>query len=135
MKQKYYKTQLLIICIIILGLIFTVKQFDQYRQAMNQNHILSEKVIKQNCHAAPRMKSTVWINSNKKIYSIEIPYEECVNYPVGNYIKTFYNMNNDEFIYKTKTPKYSKNIVLLIICLLIALLPWQYISKKWFRIS
>ncbi|KFF27266.1 hypothetical protein [Chryseobacterium vrystaatense] len=132
MKQKFYKSQILIIFIIILGLGLTLKQFDQYKQAMNENNILNEKVIKQNCHSAPRMKSTVWINANKKVYSIEVPYDKCVNYPIGSYIKAFYSANNDEFIYEVTTPKYSKNIVLLVICLLIALLPWRYINKKWF---
>ena len=135
MIQKYYKNQILIIGIIVLGLLFTIKQFIEYNDTINEDNIFITKIIKQNCHAAPRMKSTVWINFNKKIYSIGIPYNECVNYPIGDNIKVLYNKNNDEFIYKVKNPKYLKNIFLLGIFLLISLLPWQYINEKFFKRS
>ncbi|KPE49787.1 hypothetical protein [Chryseobacterium indologenes] len=133
MIKKYYKNQVLIIVIIVLGLLFTIKQFIEYNDTINTDNIFITKIIKQNCHAAPRMKSTVWINFNEKIYSIGIPYNECVNYPIGNNIKVLYNKNNDEFIYKVENPKYLKNIILLGIFLIISFLPWQYINEKLFK--
>lgn len=135
MIDKYYKNQILIIFIIALGLLFTIKQFIEYNNTVREDNIFITKIIKQNCHAAPRMKSTVWINFNKKIYSIGIPYNECVNYSVGDNIKVLYNMDNDKFIYITKNPKYLKNVVLLGTFLLIFLLPWQYINEKLFKRS
>lgn len=133
MINKYYKNQILIICVIILGLLFTVKQFMEYNETVNEDNIFITKIIKQNCHAAPRMKSTIWINFNKKIYSVGIPYNECVNYPVGDNIKVLYNKNHDEFIYRVKKPKYLTNIVILGIFLLVSFLPWRYINEKLFK--
>lgn len=130
MIQKYYKNQILIICIIVLGLLFTLKRFIEYTDTIKENNVLITKIIKQNCHAAPRMRSTVCINFNKKTYSVGIPYEECVNYAIGNNIRVLYDRNNDIFIYRVENSKYLKNIVLLGIFLLISLLPWQYINDK-----
>jgi hypothetical protein len=130
MIQKYYKNQILIIFIIVLGLLFTIKRFIEYTDTVKENNFFITKIIKQNCNAAPRMISTVWINFNKKTYSVGLPYEECVNYPVGNNIRVLYDRNNDTFIYRVENSKYLKNIVLLGIFLLISLLPWQYINDK-----
>jgi hypothetical protein len=135
MIKKYYKNQIVIIFIIILGLLFTIKQFIEYNDTIKNNNVFITKIIKQNCHAAPRMKSTIWINFNKKTYSVGIPYNECVNYPVGESIQVLYNKNNDKFIYRVKNPKYLKNIVLLGMFLLISFLPWQYINEKLFKRS
>lgn len=130
MIKKYYKKQILIIIIIILGLIFTVKQFMEYNETIKNDNVIITRIVKQNCHAAPRMKSTIWINFNKKTYSVGIPYSECVNYPVGDNIKVLYNLRNDIFIYRVDNPKYLKNIVLMGVFLLISFLPWQYINGK-----
>ncbi|PKF74189.1 hypothetical protein CW752_09665 [Chryseobacterium sp. PMSZPI] len=130
MIQKYYKNQILIICVILLGLLFTIKQLIEYNDTVNGGNNYTTKIIKQNCHAAPRMKSTIWINFNEKTYSVGIPYNECVNYSVNDKIEVLYNKNNDEFIYRVKNPKYLKNIILLGIFLLIFLLPWRYINEK-----
>lgn len=133
MAQKYYKNQILVIFIVILGLLFTVKQFIEYNNTLNENDTFTKKIIKQNCHAAPRMKSTVWISFNKKIYSIGIPYQECADYTIGKNIKVLYNNDQDKFIYRVKSPKYLNNIVLLLIFLLISLIPWRYINKNYLR--
>lgn len=133
MIQKYYKTQIVIIFLIVLGLFFTVKQFAEYQVTLRENNGFILKIIKQNCHAAPRMKSTIWINFNKKIYSVGVPYSECVNYSVGDNIKVLYNKNNDRFIYKVENPKYLKNIVLLGMFLLISFFPWRYINENFFQ--
>jgi len=133
MVQKYYKNQILVIFIVVLGLLFTIKQFIEYNNTLNENDTFTTKIIKQNCHIAPRMKSTVWISFNKKIYSIGIPYKECADYTIGKNIKVLYNNDKDEFIYRVKNPKYLNNIVLLVVFLLISLIPWRYISKNYFR--
>lgn len=130
MKRLYYKNQILIIILVTTGVIFTVYQLAEYKKALSFRDVFILKVIKQNCHAAPGMSSAVWVKNNGKEYSIALPCNECIHYPVGSSVKAFYHKDNDRFIFRTGDTKFSKNMILLSLILIISLIPWKIYLKK-----
>ncbi len=127
MRKLYYKYQVfyLIIAAAFLGysLFYYIQNSNPEKFSIKESHLIIDK----RCSATPRINSFVQIIKHDKIYTVNLPEQECVNHSVGEQITLYYNKRYDYFFYPDRYETYLSRVIISGIAFLLLLLPWRHI--------
>lgn len=101
----------------------------KYHETIDNGLQSSHVVIAQNCKYSRRSKSSVKINVDDKVYSVNLSSNVCERFPVHSTISVFYLKKYDEYIYKTNGYQDKFNFMLII--LIASLFPWRFLYKRY----
>jgi len=103
----------------------------RYHGLDDVNNLKEVEVFNTSCTAAPRMSSGMKVDFQKKVYSINLPYENCSNYSSGDKVELLYDVKYDQFYLPDFVKVYRYRVLFVGFVLLALIMPWKYVVEQF----
>jgi len=123
----YYKNQIFYIFVSFCFFAYAIFHYTRYKEVESRSTSQVVIIVNKSCSAAPRLASGLKVSSNNKEYSVELPYDTCYKYSIGDKVKLLYDKKYDHFYLPSYFYVYKFRAIATVVVLFIIILPWKRI--------
>ncbi len=121
----YYKNQTFFIFVSLCFFAYSIFHYVRYQDVESRSIIQVVTVVNKSCSAAPRLASGLKVSKNDKNYSVELPYDSCYKYSIGDKVSLLYDERYNRFYLPNYFNVYRFRAILTGIILFVIIFPWK----------
>lgn len=129
----YYKNQIFYILIAFCFFAYAIFHFIRYQDIESRSTSEVVTIINTSCSAAPKLASGIKVSKNNKEYSVELPYDSCCKYSIGDKIRLLHDEKYSRFYLPNYFRVYRFRAIFTTITLILIIFPWKDITRRIFR--
>jgi len=125
----YYKNQTFFIFVSLCFFGYSIFHYARYQDVQSRSIILVVTVVNKSCNAAQRAASGLKVSKNNKNYSVELPYDSCYKYSIGDKVSLLYDERCDHFYLPNYFSVYRFRAIVIGLILFSVIFPWKRIVQ------
>lgn len=121
----YYKNQIFFVLVSFCFFAYAIFHYIRYKDVESRSTLEVVTIMNISCSAAPRLASGIKISKNNREYSVELPYDTCYKYSVGENISLLHDEKYNKFYLPDYFSVYKFRTILTTIILVLVIFPWK----------
>ena len=132
--SMYYKNQIFYILVSLCFFTYALFHYIRYKDVEARSIFKVVPIVNKSCSAAPRLISSVKVLHNNKLYAVELSYDSCYKYSIGNKVTLLYDEKYNRFYLLNYFNIFNFRVVFITIILVLLVFLWKrvvsYLQKK-----
>lgn len=125
----FYKNQFFYAFISFCVFSYALFHYFRYKELESPANLQVVSIVSTSCSAAPRLASGLKILKNHKEFSVELPYDSCSKYSIGDHISLIYDQKFSRFYLPDYFRVYRFRAMFTMIIFIMTVLPWKRITQ------
>lgn len=129
----YHKSQIFYTLASFCVFTYAIFHYIRYKAVESYSSFEVVPIVNTSCRNSTRSASGIKVSRNNKEYSVELPYDTCNKYSIGDKVSLLYDEKYNRFYLPNYFRVYRFRAIFTTIIFVLVILPWKGIVSSVFK--